>query len=112
MTRALYIALASALITTAAIKAAPALAQAPGGETSISLVRTADLDLGSEAGRRQLDQRLAHAAREVCGTASDFDVEGKNAVRKCRGETLAKARARLESVVAERRAVIAVTANR
>ena len=107
------IALASALITTAAIKAAPALAQesAP-AETNISLVRTADLDLGSEAGRRQLDQRLARAARDVCGTASDADVEGKNAVRKCRRETLAKARTQIEPVVADRGAVIAVAASR
>lgn len=106
------IALASALITTAAIKAAPALAQesAP-AETNISLVRTVDLDLGSEAGRRKLEQRLSLAAREVCGTASDVDVEGKNAVRKCRDETLAKAKAQLDARVADR-GVIAVTAAR
>lgn len=112
MKRALYIALASALVTTSAIKAAPALAQSPAAaETNISLVRTADLDLGSQAGRRQLDRRLGQAAREVCGTASDADVEGKNAVRKCRDETLAKARSQRESMVAAR-GVIAVTANR
>ena len=109
MKRALYLALASALITTAAIEAPPAFAQAPGGETNVSRVRTADLDLTSEAGRRTLERRLANAARQVCGTASDADVEGKNAVRKCRDATLAKARMHL---VAERGGAIALAASR
>ena len=91
MKRALHIALASALVTTAAFPAAPALAAEPA--TSLRHVRTADLDLGSEAGRRKLDQRLANAARELCGTASNLDVEGRNLVRRCRSETLARARA-------------------
>ena len=113
MKKAIYIALTSALITTAAIKAAPAIAQEPAAtETNISRVRTADLDLGSETGQRKLELRLARAAREVCGTASDVDVVGKNAVRKCRDETLAKARAQSESALAARGGVIAVTASR
>jgi|GEM_PF-707146 len=114
MKKAILIALASALITTGAIKAAPALAQLAATETNISLVRTADLDLGSSQGQRKLDQRLANAAREVCGAASDVDVEGKNEVRKCRDETLAKAKSQREAVLAaaERGAVIAVAAAR
>src|SRR5688500_3281570 len=113
MKKAIYIVLTSALITTAAIKAAPALAQEPAAsQTNISRVQTADLDLGSDAGRRTLDLRLARAAREVCGTASDVDVVGKNDVRKCRDETLAKARQRSDSVIASRGGVIAVTAAR
>lgn len=111
MNRAVTIALASALIASGAIGAAPAPAQPPGGEANISLVRTADLDLGSEAGRKALDRRLAQAAREVCGTASDADVEGKNAVRKCRDETLANAKSQLDTIVAGR-GVIAVSASR
>ena len=114
MKKAIYIALASALITTGVIKAAPALAQEPATETNVSLVRTADLDLSTDAGRRKLEQRLASAAREVCGTASDVDVEGKNAVRKCRDETLAKARGQLDRVAAAApgEPFIAVTAAR
>jgi len=112
MKNAFVIALASALVTTAAIKAAPALAQVQAPvETNVSQVRTADLDLSSEAGRRTLDRRLSRAAREVCGTASDADVEGKNAVRKCRDETLTKAKAQLDRRLADRGA-IAVTASR
>jgi UrcA family protein len=112
MKNAITIALVSALITTGAIKAAPALAQQPASDTNVSLVRTADLDLGSPEGQRKLEQRLARAAREVCGTASDFDVEGKNAVRECRDETIAKAKAQREVAIAGRGGVVAVTANR
>ena len=115
MKNAFTIALASALITTAAIKAAPALAETPGGETNVSLVRTADLNLKSDAGRRQLDLRLVRAARQVCGTVSDADLNGKNEVRECRTEVLAKARANRDSVLAAAapsKGLIAVTAAR
>jgi len=93
MDNALKIMLASALITAAALKAAPALAEPRGAGTAVSVVRTSDLNLASAAGQRQLDIRLSHAAREVCGTASESDLGGRNDVRKCRGDVLAKARA-------------------
>lgn len=114
MKRALTIVFTSALITTGVIKAAPALAQEPASEVNVSLVRTADLDLRSNEGQRKLERRLAQAAREVCGTASDVDVDGKNEVRKCRDETLAKAREQRDSVLAAAAIdpVIAVTAAR
>ena len=79
--KAITIVLASALITGAAIKAVPALAETTSQEVAVSVVHTADLDLTSDVGKRQLDRRLSIAAREVCGTASDFDLEGKNEVR-------------------------------
>ncbi len=113
MKKALYIALTSALITTAAIKAAPAFAQQPGGtEPTISRVWTGDLDLKSKAGQHKLELRLARAAREVCGAASDADVVGKNEVRECRADTLAKARGQGKTLAAARGEVIAVTAAR
>jgi UrcA family protein len=114
MKQAILIALASAVITGAAIKAAPALAQEPALETNISLVRTADLDLGSAAGQRQLDHRLANAARDVCGEASDVDIKGKNEVRRCRDETLANARTQREALAStgQRGPAIAVVAAR
>ena len=91
---AIRIIIASALITTAAIKAVPAIAEpASTPDVNVSIVHTADLDLTTEAGRRALDVRLSHAAREVCGTASDVDLEGKNTVRACRDSVLADARA-------------------
>ena len=112
--KAIHIVIASALITATAIKGAPALAQPASaqGETAISYVQTADLDLRSDSGRRQLDRRLVVAARDVCGKASDADLEGKNAVRHCVDDVLAKARGEGEQLAAGTRAVIAVTASR
>ena len=114
MKQVLTIVLASALITAAAVNAAPALPEVPDApsELNVSLVRTADLDLRTADGQRRLEQRLANAAREVCGTASDVDLEGKQAVRKCRDETLAKARAQREAALAGHDLMIAATASR
>ena len=43
-----------------------------------------DLDLATDAGRARLDRRLGAAIAEACGTASDLDLVGQNAVRRCR----------------------------
>jgi UrcA family protein len=91
MNTSLKIAIGSFFAAAAVIKGAPALAE-PIQPENVSIVRTADLDLSSETGRRQLDQRLIGAAREVCGTASDVDLEGKNEVRACRTQVLTEAR--------------------
>lgn len=71
------------------LAATPALAQPPLAATHI-VVRTADLDLASPAGQRKLDQRLTAAAIEACGSAVDWDVPGKNAVRQCRAQVQAQ----------------------
>ena len=112
--KAITIVLASALITGAAIKAVPALAETNSSEVAVSVVHTADLDLSSDTGKRQLDRRLNIAARDVCGTASDFDLEGKNEVRECRDQVLANAREQGEALIArnERGGSIAVVASR
>jgi UrcA family protein len=89
---AIRIIIASALITGAALKAVPAFAE-PAVEANVSIVRTADLDLTSDSGRRALDHRLVVAAYDVCGSASDADLAGKNKARACRADVLAKARA-------------------
>jgi UrcA family protein len=75
------------IATLLSFTATPALAEPP--VIATSTVQTADLDLSSQAGQQALDRRLRVAVKEVCGTASDFDVEGKNDVRRCRVETLA-----------------------
>ena len=100
MNNALKIVLGSALITAAAIKAAPALAEPAGAPVAVTIVHTSDLNLASAAGQRQLDLRLSRAAREVCGIASDADVKGKNAARQCRNAVLAAARLKAEAVIA------------
>jgi UrcA family protein len=117
MKKSFYIALFSALLTAGLIKAVPAVAQTPAAqsEIAVSLVRTSDLNLGSVAGQRTLDLRIANAAREVCGAASDIDVAGKNDIRECRSEVIAKARLQKTALLASaqgRGATIAVTASR
>jgi UrcA family protein len=70
-----------------AFTATPVLAEPP--VTVSSIVQTADLDLSTAKGQRALDRRLQQAVNEVCGTASDVDIAGKNDVRQCRVDTLA-----------------------
>ena len=113
MKQAIQIAAAAFLITAAALKTAPALAEPASPAVNVALVHTADLDLSTQAGQRQLDSRLAQAAREVCGTASDVDLEGKNQVRHCRNEVLARANAQRDQLLASRGGgIIAVSASR
>ena len=76
------------LASLLAFTATPALAEPPAIATSI--VQTADLDLSSAKGQQALDRRLTQAVKEVCGTASDVDIAGKNDVRRCRADTLAQ----------------------
>ena len=92
MKQTLKIIAVSALVTGALIKAVPAIAETIPAQ-SVNIVHTADLDLSSKAGREALDHRLVIAAYDVCGTASDVDLSGKNKVRQCRSDVLAKARA-------------------
>ncbi|HEY8592972.1 MAG TPA: UrcA family protein [Sphingomicrobium sp.] len=101
MKQALKIVAISALATAALLKGVPALAE-PVTELNVSVVRTADLDLNSEAGKRALDRRIANAAAEVCGSASDTDVAGKNDARQCLHDVIADARARSAALVASR----------
>ena len=114
MKQTIQIAAAAFLITAAVLKAAPAFAEpVTGAEVNVALVRTADLDLSTGAGQRQLESRLVQAAREVCGAASDADLEGKNQVRQCRTEVLARASAERDRLLAANRGgIIAVTASR
>ena len=101
------------LATAAVMEVAPALAAST--SVNVSVVRTADLDLFQPTPRRhQLDQRLVVAAREVCGTASDADLAGKNHVRDCRDKVLDQVRERRNTLVASARSGerIAVTAAR
>ena len=74
------------IATLLAFAATPVLAEPV---IATSTVQTADLDLSSAKGQRALDRRLELAAKEVCGTASDVDIAGKNEVRRCRVDTLA-----------------------
>lgn len=90
---------ALALIASAAT-VTPTVAQALEPVTVTSTVHTADLDLSSADGQRELDRRIVRAAYEVCGEASDIDLEGKNDVRQCRADTVAAATAQRRQLVA------------
>ena len=97
MKQTLKIIAVSALATAAVIKAAPAVSE-PTASRNTSIVKTSDLDLSTAKGRAALDHRLVNAAYEVCGSASDADLAGKNAVRECRTDVLASARARSQQL--------------
>jgi UrcA family protein len=86
------------LATLLAFSATPALAEQP--VTASSIVQTADLDLSTAKGQHVLDLRLNQAVKEVCGTASDVDIAGKNDVRRCRVETLASLSAERDQRIA------------
>jgi UrcA family protein len=107
MKQTLKIILASALATAAVLKAVPAFAETSPAQ-NVSIVRTADLDLSTSAGRAKLDHRLVIAAHEVCGTASDVDLAGKNKVRECRTNVLADARSKASEATAARGASRAI----
>ena len=92
MKQTLKIMAISALATVAVIKAAPLLAEPVTGQ-NVTIVSTAGIDLSSAAGRSELDHRLINAAYEVCGTASDADLVGKNRASECRKDVLSEARA-------------------
>ena len=101
MKQTLKIIAVSALATAALLKGVPAMAE-PAQAQNVTIVTTADLDLSTASGRAALDHRLVTAAHQVCGYASDVDLAGKNQVRACRVDVLAKARASSETLVASR----------
>ena len=89
----------SLTLMLSAFAATPALAQtAPSAENRI-VVRTADLDLGSSAGQRALDHRIAIAVVQACGETSVIDPAGKNDIRRCRAETSAQVAANRDRLV-------------
>ncbi|MBB6425645.1 UrcA family protein [Sphingopyxis sp. JAI128] len=91
------------LLILAALAAAtvgqPVAAQTAPANSSVAVTHK-DLDLRTEAGTRALDRRIWRAVVEVCGTAPDFDIAGKNDVRQCRRDTRALASAQADVVIA------------
>lgn len=85
---------------TAASFGQPAAAQsAPADPTAV--VQYSDLDLRTERGTKTLDRRIWRAVVTVCGTAPDYDLEGKNEVRQCRRDTRLLASAQAELAIAD-----------
>lgn len=77
----------------------PASAQTAPANPSVAVAHQ-DLDLRTPAGTKALDRRIWRAVVEVCGTAADFDIAGKNDVRQCRRDTKRVASAQADVVVA------------
>jgi len=77
-----------ALAALAAASAMPAAANVPHNATT-RIVRYADLDLGSAAGRARLEQRIDAAVRDVCAIAPG-DAGRTAEARACRTATLAQ----------------------
>ncbi len=81
------------------------LCAAPGhAAPRVKSVGFADLDLTTRGGVRTLDRRIASAIKEACGTMSDADPAGKNAVRRCRKDAALQVVARRDQVVEARAA--------
>lgn len=77
----------------------PASARTAPASPSVAVAHK-DLDLRTEAGTKALDRRIWRAVVEVCGTAPDFDLAGKNDVRQCRRDTRTLASAQADVVIA------------
>lgn len=71
-----------AALAVATLIAAPALAQ--GRPDRSAVVRHADLDLRSDAGRAALNHRLAAATEQVCGSYAGADQDDERQIRRCR----------------------------
>ena len=81
--------LLASLLLPIALAASPVVAEPI--QTESLAVSIADLDLASASGQKAFDHRIGRAVVELCGQAADVDLAGRNAVRKCRADTLAQA---------------------
>jgi UrcA family protein len=79
----------------AAFAATIAIAPAAASNSTTHIVRYADLDLSSEAGRTTLDRRIDYAVRMVCGSAQSGTIQEKLSVEKCSATARASAKAQI-----------------
>ena len=88
-----FAALAALVVATSPVAAEPR------ANSYTVAVSYADLDLNSRGGIARLDRRIRAAVETACGTTSDFDVRGKNAVQRCHAETLAAVAAQRDQAI-------------
>ena len=74
----------------AALAVTPASAPASAPERSAT-INYSDLNLRDKVDVARLEGRIRAAIRDICGTSSDADPKGKNAVRACKNQTRAAA---------------------
>ena len=93
------LALAASAAAFLAVGAAisPASAQSTPEAVSISY---ADLNLASDAGRTAFDNRIAYAARQVCGDYHHTELKWAAMSRTCQAEVIAAAQPSRDALVA------------
>ena len=97
-----YLAWTAAVVALAgAFTSTPARAQ--GVETHTVAVRYGDLDLMTESGAAALKERVAFAAKRVCGSADGRTLEDIQRVAACRANAIADASPKLDRVIASAR---------
>lgn len=103
------------VIIAAALLAVPLATPAPAEPAErTQIVSYSDLDLGRASDVRRLDGRIGRAIAEVCGTASETDLAGRNEVRRCRALVRQSLAAERDQALAAARepAVVAIAARR
>jgi len=95
-----YLALTAAMAVLAgALAASPAHA----ADASTVTVRYGDLDLTGWTGEAALKDRVARAARQVCGTPDGRTIADFQRVADCRANAIAEASPKLDRVIASAR---------
>jgi UrcA family protein len=94
----------------AAALATPALAAEQGYEQFAVKVQTADLDLATVSGQRNLDRRLDAALTRLCGMPVFHTRDELDALDDCRADAMKAAAPQIEA--ARARQAVTVAANR
>jgi UrcA family protein len=87
-------------LVAAAFIAAPVLAEPAGYERWQVNVQTADLDLKSKAGQRQLDRRMDAALVKLCGQPVFFTRDEMEDLDACKAEARAAAVPQMKAAIA------------
>lgn len=97
--KTLHILAALAVTLSGTLGASAVSAQAPASGERV-VVGYADLDLASQSGVRTLNRRILTAVQAACGTPSDSDPHGKNAISECRHRNFDQAMSQARGVIA------------
>ena len=96
------------LLAIAALSAAPAPAETAREVQSLH-VGYSDLDLRSHEAQAKLQRRIRSAVAAACGTASNSDLQGMNAARRCRTGNFKAASAQLRRADAPQESATSAT---
>jgi UrcA family protein len=97
--KTLHILAALAVTLSGTLGASAVSAQAPASAERV-IVSYADLDLASQGGVATLNRRILTAVQAACGTPSDSDPRGKNAIQSCRHRTFDQASSQASRAIA------------